>query len=222
MDVDTDRLRSHVATVRGDSEWRAVALAALDRFDELRTVETPAREDLEPILEAIGSPSISARSIGCELLLALATRSHAALDAVLRVVTHGKVDERVQLVGSLDYRLPVDLVTELVQFAIRDRSSRVRVRAAERIDVMELDLVEELREQTARETHRVAKQSLELHLAIRTLGYRVTHGEDGSAHVHFRTPSGGMAGFVISREALAEGRIAEEIEAAKKRLRAYS
>lgn len=216
MEIDLAKLRRHVERTRDDADRKAIATAALDRFEELADVVDPADDELEPIVTAATSEYALLWGIGVDLLLALAARSHAGLDAVLRVVTHGRANARMQLITGLDHRVAVDLATELCRFAIDDRSSRVRVRAAEKIAYLELDLVAELRERTSREGHRIARSSLERYLAIATVGYDVEHGDDGRTHVWFRTRTG-WSGFDLSAEEMAAGLVPDRLAEARNR-----
>jgi hypothetical protein len=101
-----------------------------------------------------------------------------------------------------------------VRFAVRDRSGKVRAKPAERIDVLELDLLEELREQVRVETHRVTREKLEWHLGVRTLGYHVEHDDEGRPQVWARNGNGWVGVSPTPRD-IVTGRVHELIAAAR-------
>lgn len=215
--IDTAALRDYVERVADATETKAIAREALDRYEALGEIGDLTADELEPIVLAATSRFVLAWSIGADLLLDLATRSGTAADIVLRLVATGRVNEKLPLIASLSRNVPEDFAAELLRFAIHDRSSRVRVKAAEAIVRLELDLVDELRRQVENETHRVAKSQLERWLVWGTVGYEVEHEDDGSASVSV-WHRGCLTGFHIAAAEIAAGRLVDRVEETRRRI----
>lgn len=191
---------------------RVIAARAVKRFESLTGSPDPSTSDLVPIRLAAESHSTIVGEFGVSMLLELARRSGAALDAVLGLATHDRWQVRHRLQEGIDEETPVDLATELVRFTVHDPSTKVRVKSAERIAELGLDLAPELRESVARETDPAARANLEHHLAVACRGYFVVRGDGDQAQVWMRLDTGAWVAFDTTLEEIEAGAIPDRVD----------
>jgi hypothetical protein len=92
-----------------------------------------------------------------------------------------KVTERFRIMAMLGYlwestRLSRSFIDELIRSALQDKGNRVREKAAEAADRLQMkELIPELETSLRRERHRNAKEALRFHLAMLRDGYLIEY-----------------------------------------------
>lgn len=196
----------------------SMAEEAVGRFEKLEDLDRMATaKDLEPIVRAASSGSRPVADLGVPMLLELAQRHPAALDALLGLATHADETVRLHLVEWIDEDVPADLATELVRFVVHDEAAEVRLRAAERIAELDLDLVAELRDGVDRERDPVVRDGLAAYLAVATGGYYLVPAEGDRVSVWMRLDCGAWCTFDLSRDEVDTGLLPEHLDRERER-----
>lgn len=207
--IDVDSYREHVESdprMRGDA--RRVAFAALEALKALRSAKSLAREDLEPIVQAIRCRLQAVREIGCPLLAELARAHAAARDAFRELMTSRKPSERLSAVLGLSRDMPRELLIEILSRGLDDRSKRVREWAAEQSWVLQVqEMGPALLRRVGTETDATFKRDLLSAVGLLRDGYVIKQNQDGSLLLSFTLPGGGVMSQEITQEDIDLGRV---------------
>ena len=184
-------------------ELVAPFLAALEAFEA--AIEAGALNDaaLETIVECARSSRMPLGENAATLLGQLVARFPAAEHAVRGMAVHPKVHVRVNALVALSSTPPASLHDEVLRMALRDRSSKIRALAADKIMQFELDhLLPELDAATASENVPKTREELEYARDLLRDGYRVRPLEDGRAWLSCRMPDGALMSSVVDAKDL--------------------
>lgn len=126
-----------------------------------------------------------------DLLMKLSGRWPAAADAIATMFSSTQAHVRFAALCSLGSQTPVAVTDTLLKAGLRDKSSRVRWKAADRADRLERrNLVPEITAALAVESDDKARRSIELDLRMLRDGYWVKPESPGRSAVTARRYNG--------------------------------
>jgi hypothetical protein len=176
----------HVA----DPPQKQPGLAAMDAYERADATGVLSPSDLALVMAAASDRHVVVWDVGVELLLRLSARFVEAQDAVREMSGSRKVNERFQLVASLKAGPPEALLREVILRALDDKGYRVREKAAEASDRLQMtDLLPHLEARLAIETDPRIRAALTFHSAMLRDGYLVKRDDDGP-QIWIRTQQG--------------------------------
>lgn len=185
---------------------RRLLLAAIDAYDHCHRARNASASEIAPIVKAAKSRFTRVWEIAADFLMRLTPKHPAAREAALEMLKSDKVNERFQLVASLRRPAPKALLAEMVRAALRDKSFRVREKAAEAADRLQLRrLLPDLEAILAEEEHPTARRAIEFHAAMLRDGY-LLRDEDGEPCLWVRT-RWGWSTPPITKKAVEKGRL---------------
>jgi len=114
-----------------DPVKKEIAMGAVDAFENLIARENIKIEDLAPILKAVQDKSRVVADVGAWRLLDLAENHKIVLDALRSLFTSKKASERWRVIAYLRSTLPRDFLIDIVSKGLTDKSSAVRLIAAD-------------------------------------------------------------------------------------------
>jgi hypothetical protein len=165
-------------------------IQAFNAFEHCALAETVSARDLRPLLIAAKSPASLVWQSALELLPRLARKHAAVRDAMLDMLNSKKVHERFNVIASLTSCVPKSLARKMIRQALNDKGARVRLKAAEAADRLNLrDLIPDLERSLAAETNANAKINMEFSTAMLRDGYHLTR-ENGEPSLWVRAKSG--------------------------------
>ncbi len=134
------KLQKHVKDTERDADLAKVSYAALDSYQKSMKSKRLLEGDLKKIILAATSRHLGPYYIGTYLLLAMYNQ-FPEIEAVWRSLANSEVayERWVAISVMRDERFPVDLVRELVENALNDKSSKVRAFAVELVLVRQLE-----------------------------------------------------------------------------------
>jgi hypothetical protein len=126
------RLRESAQRLTGvrDEDLRLIA-AALDVFEALADAPNTNRGELAAVEDALRCPRVPVWSCAGLVLAELAVRHVAAQEVFRAFLASPRAAERFQAISHLTDRMPRELLEELLNQGLCDRSTHVRERAAE-------------------------------------------------------------------------------------------
>jgi hypothetical protein len=170
----------------------APLLEALEAFDAAMESGVLTDEQLRLVVDCAQSPRTPLGENIATLLGELAERFTAAELAVREMAVHTKVHVRVNALVAISSSTPAKLHTDVLRIALKDRSSRVRTLAADKIMQFRLDhLLPDLEEVIARENVTKIREELEFSRDLLRDGYHVRPFDDAHVWLSFRMPAGG-------------------------------
>jgi len=170
--ISTRDIRAWVDQRVREPQKRRLLLAALNAFDRLRRVRRISALDLSPIETAAKCPFKAVWIIGTDLIMRLAAKDRVAKDAVRRIMSSKKVEERFQITAALTCILPKAFSKEIIRIALKDKGKRVREKAVEACDRLRLkEMLPELDARLAVEHNPDVKRQLQFSIAMLREGY---------------------------------------------------
>jgi hypothetical protein len=184
-------------------ELEAPLLAAIDAFDSIQQGKAVTPEVLEPIVQAVSS---SRRPLyeNVTTLLSKLTEQHAeARAAIERMAKDPRSHVRFNAILCLGKSTPLSFSVRVLQQALRDKSAKVRQKAADWAGRLRLrELVPDLEEAAAQEKNAGAAGTIEFELKLLRDGYILKPGSDDGFDVTTFSNNGGVAGRWVRRTEL--------------------
>jgi len=159
--------------------------AALDAYDRIQRQKRIDSADLQPIVDVARSHRRPLYENASNLLEALTADHREARDAVAEMAKDRKAQVRFNAIICLGRRTPREFCVNLLCQALSDKSARVRQKAADwaqRLDLSEI--VPDLERALSNETHAGAKRTIEFGLRLMRDGYIL----DDRVPIAFRSP----------------------------------
>jgi len=218
--VSTASYRTWIEEYLEEPHKRKLALGALDAFERLENAASISADDLVPIVEAASCHFVRVWEIGADLLNRLAVHHQAAQDAIRNMLGDRKAEVRFHaIVALLGWsELPAAFTGSLIRLGLRDKSHQVRGKAAEAACRLGLTgLIRELEASLKDEKHPIARQSLELAVALLRDGYLLqrTGGKLTNVWVKRERGRGWCISVPITDDDLRRGRLSAIIAGAK-------
>jgi hypothetical protein len=181
---------------------RAMALAAIDAFEAAEGKKAPIASELEPLVKAASSSHKLVYETGGNLLAVLARTRQEAQQCFLEMAQSKNATARFHAVAYLDKNHPEQLRIQVIEFALPDRSAKVRRMAVQQIEEWGMsDFLPRLIEMQKVEQEDSVQRSLDLHVPLLRDGYRIKPADSGSGfYLTTRYPDGSMGGPFISKE----------------------
>jgi hypothetical protein len=156
---------------------------------------------LAPIVEAASNPRASLFKNAIELLAKLADQYLEAQEAVLAMVRDPHWNVRFNAICCLEKPTPLAMTLQMLRKGLRDRSAKVRWKAADRALYLGVrELVPELERADAFEKHEAAKTEISYSLSLLRDGYSLRQWPDGGFAVSTFTTNGISARKVSQSE----------------------
>jgi hypothetical protein len=166
-------------------------LGALAAFDAAMQSDVLTDEQLRIVVECAHSSRTPLGENTATLLGELAERFASAKVAVLEMAAHPKVHVRVNSLVAIGSARPTQLHSDVLRIALRDRSSRVRSLAADKVMQFRLNaLLPDLEQAIARESVAKTREELEFSRDLLRDGYHVRRRDGGHAWLTYRMPAG--------------------------------
>jgi len=217
MNISISIYRGWVNAQNDPPDRKQIAHEALDTYEKLVGHDAIERHELGPIVIAAMCPYRVAYDIGTEMLVRLASSNVTAQDVIREIVFNShKVSERFRIIANLSHGLSREYTVELIRKALNDKGNRVREKAAEVADSLELkELLPDLDKRLLSENHPSAKRAIEFHAAMLRDGYVLKQNVDGSFALTVRKKNGwnnGWSGKTIKKEDIENGKLQFLIE----------
>jgi HEAT repeat protein len=201
-------IREHLA----EPKKQRLAIRALDAYDRIENADGIAASDIILIVHAASCPFVRVWEIGVELLNRLGVRHEEARNAILNMLRDRKAAVRFQAIAMLGLsELPHPFAASLIQLGLCDRSYQVRGTAAEAACQLGFaELIADLEASLTTEQHAVARQSLEVAVALLRDGYLVQRNRGKFTNVWVREEGGGRGWIVyvpLTKEDLRAGKL---------------
>ncbi len=178
-------------------------LAAFDAFDSLQQGKSLTPEVLEPIVEAASSSRRPLYENATPLLSKLTEHHAEARAAVGTMANDSRSHVRFNAILCLGKSTPLSFSLPLLQQGLRDKSAKVREKAADWAGRLRLrELVPDLEESAAREKNAGASGTIEFELKLLRDGYVLEPGSDDGFDITTFSHHGGTAGRWVRRTEL--------------------
>lgn len=202
MGCSRDRLEPWIReTIRKrDPDLEEPLLAAIDAYDAICETARISPELLRPIVEAASSSRIPLYDTATTFLSKLTDRFPEVCDAVKAMFEAPRSHVRFNAILCLGSSTPPNLTFELLRRGLRDKSVRVRWKAADRAGRLRLrDLVPELEKALVIEKDSKASRTIHLELRLLRDGYILEPSGGGFTLTTF-TPHGIRGRFISTSE----------------------
>jgi hypothetical protein len=175
---------------------------ALDAFDAIQRAGRADAERLMPIVEAAQSHRRPLYDMAVGLLQELTADFAEARESVARMASDKRSQVRFNAVISLGARTPRDFSGEVIRQALRDKSAKVRQKAADWAQRRGMaEIVPDLAAALAVESHAATKETMEFNLPL--LRDRYLLKKDGAAGFLITIPyARGISTRRVSQEEL--------------------
>jgi hypothetical protein len=178
-------------------------LEALEAFDAAIESGVLTDEQLATIVECARSPRTPLGENIAALLGELAARFSAAEQAVREMAAHPKAHARINALVAISSTSPTKLHDQVLRIALKDRSSKVRTLAADKIMQFGLEhLLPDVESAIARENAAKIREELEFSRDLLRDGYRLRTHDDGRVWMSCRLPGGGVTSTFVGAEDL--------------------
>lgn len=179
-------------------------LRALTAFDAAMQSDVLADEELRIVVDCAHSPRTPLGENTAILLGELAERFASAKAAVLEMAVHPKVHVRVNSLVAISSARPTGLHGDVLRIALKDRSSRMRLLAADKVMQFRLRaLLPHLEQAIAHEGVEKIRQELEVSRDLLRDGYHVRRCDGAHAWLTYRMPAGtGTTSISVSADDL--------------------
>lgn len=173
-------------------------------FDTALESGSLTHDQLASIVEGARSSRTPLGENAAAWLGELSARFAAAAQAVREMAVHAKVHVRVNALVAISSARASELHDEVIRIALKDRSSRVRTLAADKIMLFGLrHLLSDLEQAIQREADGKTKDELQFERDLLRDGYHLRWYEDGRAWMTCRLPGGGgTTGAFVSAQDL--------------------
>jgi hypothetical protein len=172
--------------------------AALGAYYRIKRSGHVGKRELDPILRCAYSSRTWLFGTAAEILSDLTSRHQEARDAVRKMTADGQSRVRYTAVICLGRRTPRAFTAELLRKALRDKSSRVRGKAADWILLRDLNgFVPDLQEALITERHEETKQTIDFSLRLLRDGF-ILHQEDDGFDLSVKLADGVIGCYSVS------------------------
>ncbi len=185
------------------AELEKLLFAAIDAYDIILDENRLDAALLAPIVEAACDSHALLYENVPRFLGKLTAESPLARESVERMAVDSKSHVRFNAILCLRKETPPDFTLRLLQQGLRDKSSRVRTKAADWAGrLLVAELVPDLEAAFAKEKHETTKGTLEFELRLLRDGYILEPDEDDDDHfsITVRIPNGTRGGWVSRSE----------------------
>lgn len=184
-------------------------LAAIDAFDTILDENRIDATLMAPVIEAASSSRRPLYENATPLLGELAASHAIALDSVGRMASDPRSHVRFNAILCLTKATPLEFRLDLLRQGLRDKSAKVRGKAADWAGRLRLrDLVPDLEAAFASEKNAKAKQTIEFDLRLLRDGHILKPAVDDGYYLLNAFSSRGVVSKRISRSELDERGIA--------------
>jgi hypothetical protein len=174
-------------------------LEALEAFDAAMESGVLTDEQLAVIVECASSPRAPLGENVAALLGELASRFSSAAQVVRELAAYPNLHVRMNALVAISSTSPVELHDEVLRIALKDRNSKVKTLAADKIMQFGLDhLLPSLEEAVRRESDANTKSVLEYERDLLLYGYHLRFLDDGRVWMTCRLPGGGTTGTFVT------------------------
>ena len=157
---------------------------AIDAFDAIEERKCVSSELLAPIVEAASGPRTPLWENAIDLLGRLTGQYGEARDAVVAMAQYPRSHVRLNAICCLKKSTPTEMTLQLLREALRDKSARVRWKAADKAVSLRLrEIVPELAQADRVEKHGRAKSEISFSLSMLRDGYILERWADGTFQV---------------------------------------
>jgi hypothetical protein len=184
-------------------ELVAPLMAAVDAFDAIQDRGELSQGNLGILVEAACSSRRPLYENVCGFMAHLTARWPEATAAILQMSKSPKAQIRFNAILCLGRDTPSDVVDAILKGGLRDKSARVRSKAADWAGrLRNKRLVTELGAALTAEKNRRARSTIEFELRLLRDGYILEKTEDGWFRVTVHTDSGGTRGGTVAESRL--------------------
>jgi len=178
-------------------------LAMADAYDAAVQSGNLSASQLQRVVEGASSPRAMLWYNATDLLMKLSGRWPAAADAIATMFRSRKATVRFAALCSLGRGTPIDITDALLGAGLRDKSSRVRWKAAARAnDLDRRKLIPDITAALVAESDEKARRSIELSRRMLRDDHWVRPDSPGSVSVTARLHDGGIANKIVSNDEL--------------------
>ena len=168
-----------------------VMRAAIDAFDAIQAGDRVTQRLLEPIVKAASDSRKTLFDIPVGFLDQLTGAHDEARQAVSEMAENKRSFTRFNAITCIGKSAPKSFKLDLLRQGLRDKSSRVRAKAADWAGRHRLkELVPELEQALAAEKNDKARATIEFELRLLRDGYILKTGKDGTVWVTAHSPNG--------------------------------
>jgi hypothetical protein len=168
-----------------------VMRAALDAFDAIQAEGKVTQRLLEPIVQAASDSRKMLFEIPVDFLDQLTGSYGEAREAVATMAVDKRSHTRFNAIMCIGKAAPKSFKLELLRQGLRDKSSKVRLKAADWAGRQRLrELVPDLEDALAAEDNDKARATIEFELRLLRDGYILVTERDGTVRVTAFTPNG--------------------------------
>ena len=183
-------------------ELEPIIVAAAEAYDAAEEGGELPPELLRPVVDAASDSHRPVYEFAVSLLRRLTGRFPEACQAVADMAGHPKSHVRFNAILSLGRGTPAPLALEILRQGLRDRSSRVRIKAADWSGTLRLrEMVPDLERASANERDPKTKREIDFALALLRDGYLLRPADHDGFHV-VAFFSGGINSRWVSRTEL--------------------
>jgi hypothetical protein len=198
-------------------ERLAIALTAVDAFEILAADLSTDSEPLQNLVKAASSPHKLIFETGCHLLVHLAATQENCRQAIDAMAKSRSSTARFHAVAYLNTSLPEPLRLSVVNLALSDRSTRVRAKAIEQVEIFGFhQLLHRLEAMIASEQSPDVLRSLALHVPLLRDGFLLKPVPDGSGYTLTVRGPRSLGGPFIPTHRLSDSYLRDTVERLKK------
>jgi hypothetical protein len=184
-------------------ELEAPLMAAIDAFDAVQQTGKLPPESLRPIVDAVSSPRTLLYENACGFMRTLSAEWPEVNAAILAMSQSSKAHIRFNAILCLGKSTPSDIVEKVLKSGLLDKSSRVRIKAADWIGrLRKAEFVPELTAALSIEQNVEARSTIEFELRLLRDGYILEPASGGSYDITVYIEEGGVRSSYVSQETL--------------------
>lgn len=181
---------------------KQIASEAVEAAYRLLTANSIQAEDFEPILRAVQHSSRVVRDVGAELLKALAKKNSIVLEIIKDLLNSKDSKIRFTAIAYLSSSYPRDFLIEIVSKGLNDKSSSVRMIAADACAGIGLKELLPLLENLLHIEKDPYLEDVKRHVGILKDGYHLHYTSNGHPWLTYKNSKGEIIGRSLKKERL--------------------
>ena len=180
---------------------KQITSEAVETAYRLHATASIQSEDFEPILRAVQHSSKVVRDVGAELLKTLAKKHNIVLEIIKELLNSKDSKIRFTVIAHLCSSYPRDFLIEIVGRGLDDRSSSVRLIAADACVGIGLRELLPLLENLLLTEKDQYLEDVKRHIGILKDGYHLSHSS-GRPWLSFKNTKGEIIAIMLKKEQL--------------------
>jgi hypothetical protein len=190
----------------------AAALAAADVFDQMQKSGKYSDKSLDALVHAASSARGLVWNCGVDLLCATMHRWPQASVAIANMLKSRRANVRFSAICCITKSMPPETATQMIAAGLKDKSGRVRWKAAQEAQSLNMvQVIPQMEEALSKERDKKVRKSIDFALGLLRDGYHVSDRDKDGTRSLCIPVSTGISCKLVDREDLTPEGIARVI-----------